>query len=271
MNDSGCIYACGMKSPSTQEYHLYPASASTYKLVIPPGPVCDGCNNYFAAELENHFVQHHPGSSMRVVDGVVTRKGKTPRFTHENGEMTRVDGADSRHVTTQLGDMRFERHPNGDMTIIGSYTPRPFDASIVSRLLHKCAFEVLLGYQDQPELNPRSERFTPLRDYVRRPKSRTDFQPFLWKRRDAKQGPPTFVTLRDPDTNEVIAEVCEVTFPGIAYLVAYPPWPAPELLWSIDPDAHAVRQPGMTTLAPEEIRIPLTQMRNSDSPVPTGD
>jgi hypothetical protein len=261
MPDFGCLYNCGSGASSTQEYHVYPASASTLNLTLPSGLICDKCNQYFS-EIENYFTNYHPGSSQRVWDGVITRKGKTPTFTHESGKMTRVDGEDARHISTNLGGVRFERHPNGDYTIVSSYTPQSFDASKISRVLHKIAFETLLYYPIDPNLNPLSDRFLLLRDFVRRPKSSLDFQPFAWMRREEAQEHPCIVSIQDPDTNNVVAEMCEIHFPGIVYIIAYPPWPSPSSLWESIIDANVVNTSGVKSLEPEEIRIPLVLRKN---------
>lgn len=255
---NGCIYDCGSNSPSTQEYHLYPASASTMDLTLSPGIVCDKCNSYFS-KLEDYFVHHHPGSSMRVWNGVVTRKGKTPEFSHQRGKVTRIDGKGGREIKMQLGAVRFDRHPNGDITIVGSYTPRPFDACKISRVLHKIAFEVLVGDFGH-ELSPRDKRFAPLREYVRRPKSATDFQPFAWRRCTDQQAFPQIVTVTDTDSGDWIADMCRLTFPGVEYWTGYPPWPVSGRVWeSLQNDATVVSAPGITALDPEELRIPLVR------------
>lgn len=255
MELEGCIYGCG-PAPSTQEYHLYPASASKVDVTLPPGVVCDGCNSYFS-KLESYFIHHHPGSSMRVWNGVLTKKGKTPKFAHENGELTRVDREEDRQVTTRLGDLRVERHLDGNLTIIGAYNPPPFDASKVSRVLHKIAFEFLVADFGQ-DFGPADDRFVPLREFVRRPKSGLDFQPFAWSRYSGPPRLPSFASATDTDSGEWIADVCLLTFPGIEYWVAYPPWPVPDRLWACFPEGTTVvDSPGMISLKPEELRIPL--------------
>jgi hypothetical protein len=144
---------------------------------------------------------------------------------------------------------------------------------MISRVLHKCAFEALTGFPDSPELNPRFVHFAPLREYVRRPKSATEFQPFAWKRHDGRQEPPLFGSMWDRESNEPVADVCQLSFPGVQYVVAYPPWPVTTNVWQVvlENGFQIVDVPGITNLAPEEIRIQLLQMRDPDTPPPAPD
>jgi len=50
-------------------------------------------------------------------------------------------------------------------------------------------------------------------------------------------------------------DFCVVTFPGIEYILALPPWPIADELWNIFGKFKLVSRPGHTSLDPEELRI----------------
>lgn len=259
MSGFRCLYECGSGAASTDEYHVYSRSASTLELTLPPGIVCDACNNYFS-QLENHFTQHHPGSSARIFHIDRTRKGKPPKFNHAAGAIECVDDAGLRNMTTKLdpGAMRVEFDPNGDLHFVSSITPHGFDAAIVSRVIHKIAFEGLLFFRDKPELNPTDPRFAPMRDYIRRPASGQTFQPFAWRKLLQSQQQPYILTASDNATGKAV-DFCVVTLPDTEYVIPLPPWPIPEEFWKALGDHTIVSQPGHVALDPQEVRLTLRQ------------
>ncbi len=260
--DFQCVYDCNSGAPSTDEYHILPYSASTLELTLPAGVVCDKCNNAFAP-LESHFTQFHPGSSARVMHVESTRKGKAPSFRHQHGSLTREDREGHREIKTNLNPASFqiELIPGESMQIRGGYTPKPFDATIVSRVLHKIALETLALVND-PQLDPRAERYKPLRDYVRRPKV-GEFRPFVWLRGDVEQEAPMGITATENSSGRSVS-FCKISFPGILYLVAYPPWPVPDDLWKTLTHGTLVNAPGLIELEPEVITQTYREMTKAE-------
>lgn len=182
MGSDRCFYRCGSRASSTQEYHVLPLSASTRIEVLDRGIVCDGCNAYFG-QLENHFVQCHPGSSARLLYVSHTRKGKSPRFKTTRGEAIRRDLSTPCQLIYPLEDVAWERCANGDLRLIGTFRGPDFDARTISRLLVKIALEWLL--KTMPEGScywPLHREYDELKRYARFGDTRIPFRWFAWKR-----------------------------------------------------------------------------------------
>jgi HNH endonuclease len=61
--------------------HIIPESLGNTKYVLPPGVVCDSCNNYFAREVEKPFIESPSISLMRFHQGLVSKRGRVPPAT----------------------------------------------------------------------------------------------------------------------------------------------------------------------------------------------
>ena len=188
-----------------------------------------------------------------------TRKGKPPILTHQTGTVTKENGDGESTVNIPLAELRHEFQENGDIHFVGTFDRKPFDATIVSRVLHKIAFETLTAYaDDEPEFSPWNPRFDPLREYVRRPKV-GEFRPFIWKTGQIQQDLPTVFPVPPTGQGKLLAHLCEMTFPGIAYIVAYPHWPTPQQVWEASCD-NVVLSGGMVQPGPDEIRVTLLKV-----------
>jgi hypothetical protein len=115
-----CLYGCANGATFKTEYHLLPCSATQFNLVLPPGYVCDKCNNYFS-ELENYFTHYHPGSSNRLLAINKTRKGKEPVLKATTGDVTRKIHGKSMNLQIPLESLKSETQSNGDIKFHGVY------------------------------------------------------------------------------------------------------------------------------------------------------
>jgi hypothetical protein len=209
-----------------QAYHVYPSSASRIQLQLPKGIVCDGCNRYFS-QLENYFTHHHPGSDRRLLQVPKTRKGKPPELRVIPGVGTRKDGASGSELTIPLSDLTYEKLLNGDLVLHGQAERPRFDATKVSRVLAKMAFESLYRFPSGSGLDPENPRFDQLRDYAR--KGQGAYVWFAWKDCGVEQRLPQIIVVRD-GSHEPVASLCRLGLPGIAYLIPLPPYPDPRHL-----------------------------------------
>ena len=49
--------------------------------MLPPGVVCDACNNYFSRQVERPFLESEPIASMRFHEALPSKKGRIPHAT----------------------------------------------------------------------------------------------------------------------------------------------------------------------------------------------
>lgn len=71
-----CIFCKCDSSSSRSKEHIIPESLGNKKLVLPPGAVCDKCNNYFATSVENAVLQSTFFKNLRARNGISSKKGK---------------------------------------------------------------------------------------------------------------------------------------------------------------------------------------------------
>lgn|GEM_PF-617380 len=73
-----CIF-CKQNSSSSQSVeHVMPESIGSKKRALPPGVVCDKCNNYFARKVEEPVLTHPSMRNLRAWYQVPNKRGKYP-------------------------------------------------------------------------------------------------------------------------------------------------------------------------------------------------
>ncbi len=238
---------------------MYPFSASALDVRLERGVVCDKCNAYFA-KLEKYFTERHPGASTRVLRVRTTRKGKTPKFLHRDGEMIRKEDGDQWTLTTQLAGIGFQSLDSGDILITGTYTPWPFDSLKIGRVLAKIVLEYLYTLSSNREYDPFGVRFDSLRRYARFGPHKLKYVWFAWKRTQDAQSLPRLIEIQDAGAARV-GTLCRISFPGVAYLLPLPPFISPEKISRNLEGWTVVDRPGDIELAPEKVEIVLNRVR----------
>ncbi|MBN1942754.1 MAG: hypothetical protein JW849_05610 [Phycisphaerae bacterium] len=257
-----CLYKCGSGAPSTQEYHIYPLSASILDIRLEKGIVCNDCNKYFGNNLENDFVHTHPLTSGRLNSKTKTRKGNTPKLFLKNGRIfTREDYADKCifNIPVEPNIQREEKN-NGDLVFASYYQPQKYNALTISRVLCKMAIESLFCF---PRIfNPFDEQFEPIRKYARfGPSKEINFIWFAWRKVDHDGGMPKLLNFNNQTQNK-IAWVVQLNLPRGTYVVPLIPInqivmsPEDQKNWSV------VDKPGVYEAEKEKIELNMRKVQN---------
>ena len=136
----------------TTREHTFPESLGNTELVLPPGVVCDRCNNGQLSVLDQTICDFLPVKLRRTTLGIASKAGKIPVFTSANAtaeHIPGVDGADPTLVLTAKnprGALReVDRYPDGRVRMnwsgSGGRRMTPRYASELSRALLKIALE----------------------------------------------------------------------------------------------------------------------------------
>lgn len=216
-----CLYKCGSGAPSTQKYHVYPASASIIKLLLPKGVVCDNCNKYFS-KLEKYFIERHPGADERLLHVKKTRKGKPPIYQSKAGLARRADKDGKHEFTFPLSTINYKKLDNGDLLFTCYYERFPFESVKISRLLVKMSIEALYSFEIDSELNPMNVRFDDFRRYARYGRGAIHYVWFAWKNVTGNQILPQVIIIKNLG-EEPFAFLYRLSLPGITYLIPLPP------------------------------------------------
>jgi hypothetical protein len=75
-----CLFCKQDSSRSVGREHIIPESLGNTTQVLPPGVVCDGCNNYFARKVERPFLQAAAILQLRFQQALPNKKGRVPKL-----------------------------------------------------------------------------------------------------------------------------------------------------------------------------------------------
>lgn len=163
-----CIFCKRDSSLSRSREHIIPESLGNSEHLLPPGVVCDGCNNYFARKVEKQFLESPALTVLRFQEGISNKRGLVPMV---NGiippnwpvKCSRNDAGeleiyiDDRHAAAEIA-----RLSSGKLIIPASGPPP--DNLVVSRFLAKAGLEALAArlvghidlleeFVDEPQLD----------------------------------------------------------------------------------------------------------------------
>lgn len=175
-----CIFCKVDSSNSKSVEHIIPESLGNIEHILPPGLVCDKCNNYFAREIERPLLESQyflharfenliPSKKNRIpiVKGIILPLRNPVQVTFENEGL--ICGVKSEDFSWLLEN---KKSKGGTLCIPHFSKPEGID-HVLSRFLGKVAIEALahLALSNNETLesilvNP--EELNPLISYVRR-------------------------------------------------------------------------------------------------------
>lgn len=79
MGNMRCIFCKADSSFSKSVEHIVPESLGNKEHTLPPGVVCDKCNNYISRAIEKRLLEQPYFSSLRFRNVIRSKKGKYPR------------------------------------------------------------------------------------------------------------------------------------------------------------------------------------------------
>ncbi len=150
--EHGCLFCRENSQKFTSQEHVFPESMGNTELVIPPGVVCDRCNNNVLSQLDQTICDFGPVAMRRTMLGVKSKTGKIPRFRFSEGTLEHHpsdDGSEPRLIVSQSskrdvlreisrtadGEVKLEWSSHGGRRMTARY------ASELSRALLKSALE----------------------------------------------------------------------------------------------------------------------------------
>lgn len=73
-----CIFCLEASNVSRSVEHIIPESLGNKDHVLPPGVVCDKCNNYFASKVEKPFLELPAVQQLRFEQNVLSKRQRIP-------------------------------------------------------------------------------------------------------------------------------------------------------------------------------------------------
>lgn len=143
-----CIFCKCDSSSSRSREHIIPESLWNVSHVLPPGVVCDKCNNYFAREIEKPFLETPAVLALRFHEALPSKRGIIPPlagmlrpnipaiiYRHTKGEFVGTISIPEESVPIFM-------EKSGGELILPAGGPPP-EGSILSRFLAKVAVEAM--------------------------------------------------------------------------------------------------------------------------------
>ncbi|MGH2369991.1 MAG: HNH endonuclease, partial [Chloroflexota bacterium] len=150
--ERGCLFCRGTDGAVSAREHVFPESLGNTEIVLPPGVVCDRCNNGTLSDLDQAICGFMPVAVRKLILGVASKSGKIPSFRFSEGTVEHIpssDGADPKLIfnsRTTRGLLRETgRLPDGRVSLewkgSGGRRMTARYASQLSRALLKSALE----------------------------------------------------------------------------------------------------------------------------------
>lgn len=163
----GCLFCRRTDRPFSSVEHILPESMGNKEWILPPGVVCDTCNNGALAAAEKDLCEFFPIKAVRTMTATQNKKGRYPELRFGAGTMQH-DGETLSIVVNDEDDDETLKEVGRNGSVVHLRTNIRSDRPIsqkatrrVSASLLKAALE--LAVNDCPEL-----AYSPSLDYVRR-------------------------------------------------------------------------------------------------------
>jgi HNH endonuclease len=177
-----CIFCKEPSDTCTSVEHVVPESLGNKTHVLPPGVVCDSCNNYFAGKVEQLVLESEYFKALRFADSIPSKKGKYPGidgivYPDAPVQLSR-DRTGLPHlplsgdIPSALRAVNYLSDPNGGRILFPANDPALPDEKIFSRFMAKVGLEALaLRFLPHPgghEYVVNETQLDPVRNYARR-------------------------------------------------------------------------------------------------------
>lgn len=159
-----CIF-CTQDSIGTRVEHILPESLGGRAWAcLPPGVVCDKCNQYFGAKVESSALGSHPFLPFRLLLGIPTKKGKAAVGASSQGDVA-SGSAPGQIVLNPRTPQVAEQVEAGEITQLRMLAT-PLDPLAVCRLLLKMGVETVAA---ESAASARSRTYDAARQFARAP------------------------------------------------------------------------------------------------------
>jgi len=160
LSASRCLFCLSADGPFTRDEHPIPESLGNDDTIMPPGIVCDSCNQYFGTKLEQPVLNAAPFGVERVVQAIRNKKGKIPRVTNRDIELRSTGYWDRIALASNPPHRGLFRLPDGRTVL----NPKWAHPNLLARFLLKMGLELFAMAESA---TPYESRFNPARECAR--------------------------------------------------------------------------------------------------------
>lgn len=146
LTSARCIFCKASSTSSVSVEHIIPESLGNQSNILPPGVVCDKCNNFFASKIEQPVLASGAFTSLRYWEAIPNKRKRFPTLDATVGDrrpaVLERDQLSRPHLTvpTDVFDDILQSSTYTLEITTNSEFPPPH---LMSRFLAKCGLEVL--------------------------------------------------------------------------------------------------------------------------------
>lgn len=159
-----CLFCKEHSDLSISIEHIIPESLGNEDHILPPGWVCDLCNNYFSKKVEKPFLENHYSVESKFRRMVANKKGRYPILqgvhlqSSSKIDISYKDNDPRKGIEvgfSEKGRIRLlEMKPVEQGTLIVPHVPEPCNDTTTARFIAKIGLEVLaFRLKDVPGAN----------------------------------------------------------------------------------------------------------------------
>jgi hypothetical protein len=160
-NPFRCMFCLTNTGPFTRQEHLIPESLGNDDVILPPGYVCDDCNQYFGSAIEQKALAKAPFSVARVTQAIRNKKGHYPIVSGDGWFLQSSGFWDRCLLRSDPPHQNLWPCCNGQLVL----NPKWGQSDLIVRFLLKIGLELLVLSRD---VNPYAANFDAARLCARR-------------------------------------------------------------------------------------------------------
>jgi len=160
-----CLFCLSFSRSFKSEEHVLPRGLGNTLKVLPPGVVCDKCNNGVLAGLDEVLTNFDPIKFQRIMNGITNREGKVQPSKHNNLDITQIGPNHLGVVMKSKKASYFQPTETGfNLTVVGGHKITNSYMKKVLRALYKMGLEMV--YSDLGARTAYAKRFDGIRKIV---------------------------------------------------------------------------------------------------------
>lgn len=162
VNHFRCLFCLTTGGPFTKVEHPIPESLGNDDVILPPGYVCDRCNQYFGTKLEQEVLNKAPFSVFRVSQAIRNKKWNLPLIVNDGLRFRSTGYWDRILIQSNPPHRHLRLLGRGERLLLNPEWANP---DMLTRFLLKIGLEVL-AFSDN--VNPYAAAFDSARHCARR-------------------------------------------------------------------------------------------------------
>ncbi len=168
MEDGRCLFCLRSDGGFVAREHIIPESLGNTELVLPPGVVCDRCNNGVLSDLDQTLCEFFPVKMRRTILGVSSKSGLVPSTRFMTGTLANRGGGRLQIEVNRASDTKTFRETSRDGDTVNLSLETKGGAVLTPRYIARVSRALLKQGLEFAWLDLEGRSFDTRLDHVRR-------------------------------------------------------------------------------------------------------